>query len=87
MWFARKVFIAVSLFILGYFAIKYRDINRINNEMLKEIQQRILEIYEIEVKKKQKMEALDEVDSKDQDDQNGFEPQVVHSKYSMLYVD
>ena len=55
--------------------------------MLKEIQQRILEIYEIEVKKKQKMEALDEVDSKDQDDQNGFEPQVVHSKYSMLYVD
>ena len=53
-WFARKVFIAVSVFILGYVATRYKDLNQINNVMLKEIQQRILEIHELEKAKKKR---------------------------------
>ena len=57
-WFARKVFIAVSVFILGYVATRYKDLNQINNVMLKEIQQRILEIHEIE-KANKKRDCID----------------------------
>ena len=50
-WFVRKVFIAVSLFILGYFATRYRDYTALNNLILQELQEKVQKMYEIEIER------------------------------------
>ena len=54
-WLARKVFVAVSAFILGYYALTYKDLSKVNNKMLQEMQQKITEIHAMEVTREQRM--------------------------------
>lgn len=37
----------------------YKDLNRINNQILHEIQKKVMEIYEIEVKRKKEIGPID----------------------------
>ena len=55
MWLARNAFIGISAFILGYFAFTYKNLNKINNKMLEEMQQKITELHAIERNRQQKM--------------------------------
>eukprot|EP00794_Sanderia_malayensis_P007469 gene7469-8298_t len=54
-WNVRKIFIAISLFILGYVASMYKDLNSVNNKLLREIQAQVLAIQNLEKAKQLKI--------------------------------
>ena len=61
MWLARKVFMAVSLFALGYCAVAYKDHSKINNKLLQEIHKKMTLMCDMEVMKESNM-AIDGAD-------------------------
>ena len=56
-WLARQCFIGWAVFFLGYVAIRYQDMNRINNELLREIQLHIRELHAMETAKQIQLHA------------------------------